>query len=123
MNMETLVYKAIYFDLDINQLRIHFSANCPHGGYAYILRFMLKHRFAHAQGSGYHSMDRTTDLAVLELISQMITKFPWFKLCVNKIEMTDLGVNSNLKDVVPELKEHIWQANEKGEYDNDQSGS
>lgn len=54
---------------------------------------MMKHYFSHEQYSGYHSKFKTTDLEIFDLIHEMSEKFSWLHLCVNRFEVTNVGVN------------------------------
>ena len=52
---ESKKYKALYFDLGIRKLEKYYSKTNPKTAYAKIGKFLTKHRFSHAQYSGYHS--------------------------------------------------------------------
>ena len=93
---EKKFYKAIYFDLFIKELKIHYSDKNPKGAYAVIMRYMKKNNYYHAQFSGYHSNYKTTDASVFDLMGQMNEKYEWLKYCINHIEVTNIGENYDL---------------------------
>ena len=95
-------YKALYFDLQIHNLKQYYSANNPNGAYNKIQQFMFSHNFMHEQYSGYHSNFKTTDLKIFKLIKTMKAEFPWLSKCAAKFEVTDIGENYNLISLLTE---------------------
>lgn len=93
---DTYSYKALYFDLHVESLSIHYSKKKPNGGYSKIKDFLLQRNFIHEQYSGYHSKFKTTDSYIFELIYKMQEKFPWLSKCTNKFAVMDVGENYNL---------------------------
>ena len=89
-------YKALYFDIRIKDLEQHYSLKNPKGAYRKIKSFLIANKFFHVQYSGYHSLYKTTDLEIFELIDKMKIALPWLKLCVNHFEVTNIGGNYNL---------------------------
>ena len=92
-------YKALYFDLRIKDLRTYFSESSPKGAYAQIQRFLTAHGFTREQYSGYHSVSKTTDLEIFDLVREMSDSFPWFHHCVNRFEVTNVGANHDLTEL------------------------
>ena len=88
--------KALYFDLGMNELRTFYSATNPKGAYRVIARFMYSHGFEHEQYSGYHSIERKTDLEIFDIVREMNDTIPWLKNCVRKFEVTNIGANHDL---------------------------
>lgn len=97
-------YKSLYFDLHINQLRQHYSATNPKGGYARIHNFLTKQNFSHEQYSAYHSRFKTTDLHIFDLITEMRIQLPWLENCVSHFEVANLAENHNL---IPQFQEPL----------------
>ena len=93
---EKTFYKAIYFDLFINELKNYYSKTNPKGAYSKVKRYMLKNGFSHAQYSGYHSNYKTTDANIFDIMGKMNEELPWLKHCVNHIEVTNIGENYDL---------------------------
>lgn len=89
-------YKALYFDIRIKDLEQHYSSCNPKGAYRKIKNFLIANRFSHEQYSGYHSLYKTTDLEIFELIDRMKGVFPWLKYCINHFEVTNIGSNYDL---------------------------
>lgn len=92
-------YKAIYFDLGMNQLKEHYSQSNPKGAYKKIQTFLLNHKFSHEQYSGYHSLYKTTDIKIFDLVENMSQELPWLSHCVTHFEVTDIGENHDLLDI------------------------
>lgn len=99
MARNTKQYKAIYFDLRINNLRLHYSPTNPKGAYRRVKFFMLKNGFEHAQYSGYHSTKKMTDLEVIDVIERMRDALPWLGKSAEHFEVTNIGANSDLMHV------------------------
>lgn len=93
-------FKALYFDLQVNKLKEFFSASNPTGAYKQIKKYLLAHNFSHEQYSGYHSNYRTTDLKIFDLIEDMGETFPWLSLSLNHFEVTDIGINYDLMELL-----------------------
>ena len=97
---QTKSIKAIYFDLNIKSLERYYSSNNPKNAYRPIKNFLLKHNFSHVQYSGYHSNFKTTDISIFDLIEELDNAYPWLKHCVQKIEVTNVGANHDLMEVL-----------------------
>lgn len=95
-------FKALYFDLRIKDLEEHYSKGNPKGAYAKIQRYLLRKNFSHEQYSGYHSLYKTTDLEIFDLIHDMSNTFPWLQYCVNHFEVTNVGANHDLMELFEE---------------------
>lgn len=103
---ETPKYKALYFDIRIQDLKKHYSPTNPKGAYSKIKFYFLQHNFSHVQYSGYHSKYKTTDLEIFDLIHEMSGQFPWLRFCINHFEVTNVGANHDLMDLFsPEFDE------------------
>ena len=99
---ESKKFKALYFDLKIKELKIHYSETDPTGAYRKIKSFLTKRNFSHAQYSGYHSNFKTTDLEIFDLIDEMNRSLPWLSNCVNHFEVTNVGANHDLMELFTE---------------------
>lgn len=95
-------YKALYFDLRIKDLEEYYSKTYPKGAYAKIKHFLINRNFSHEQYSGYHSRYKTTDLEIFDLIRDMSDTFPWLQYCVNHFEVTNVGANHDLMELITE---------------------
>ena len=105
---EAKQYKALYFDLYINELKKNYPRKNHLGAYGDIKRYLLRHDFTHEQWSGYHSVNKMTDLEIFDLVQDMSEVLPWFSACVNHFEVTNIGTNYNLVDIlVPDTLEPI----------------
>lgn len=92
-------YKALYFDLCVKNLQKHFSGTNPNGAYRKIRNYLVNRNFSHEQYSGYHSMYRTTDLEIFDLIRSMSDEFPWLQQCLNHFEVTNVSTNHDLMNL------------------------
>ncbi len=99
--------KALYFDLRVKDLKQHFSETNPNGAYGKIRDYLVKRNFSHEQYSGYHSLYKTTDLEIFDLVREMGRELPWLAPCLNHFEATNIGANHDLmqlfEEPVPEL--------------------
>ena len=83
-------------------LEKNFSKKNPQKAYRKIQRFFLRQKFTHVQQSGYHSAFKTTDLYIFQLIYRMKQELPWLSACVNCFEVTNIGENYDLTEVLSE---------------------
>lgn len=97
---EARQYKALYFDIHINDLKKFYPKKNHLGAYTDIKRYLLRHAFTHEQWSGYHSKNRMTDLEIFDLVQDMANQMPWFSQCINHFEVTNVGTNYNLIDIL-----------------------
>ena len=104
--MERKYYKAINFDLDTKELSVFFS---PYNKAYYKLRgFFKQNGFSHRQGSGYVSDNKLSTVEVMLLVGRIIDAFPWMSECVERIDVTNIGNQYDLKP---------FMANPKDEFD------
>lgn len=89
----------------IKALEQYDSCSNPKGAYLKIQNFLMGWNFSHAQYSGYHSMYKTTDLEIFDLIREMDDNFPWLQYCMNRFEVTNIGANHDLMGVFTEKAE------------------
>lgn len=97
---EAKQYKALYFDLYIQSLKQFYPKKNHLGAYNDIKRYLLSHDFTHEQWSGYHSKKKMTDLEIFDLVQDMAQKMAWFSRCVNHFEVTNIGTNYNLIEIL-----------------------
>lgn len=102
---ETLHYKALYFDLSVKNLSIYFSD--PRNAYHKIRNYLTQRNFSHEQYSGYHSLYKTTDLDIFDLVVQMSEAFPWLEPCMNHFEVTDVEANHDLIRILRKPSERL----------------
>lgn len=95
-------FKALYFDLCVKDLEKYYSVSNPKGAYRKIRDYLLKRQFSHEQYSGYHSLYKTTDLEIFDLMYEMKKEFPWLGQCLNHFEVTNVGANHDLMQLFGE---------------------
>ncbi|WP_343209424.1 VapD family protein [Anaerolentibacter hominis] len=103
--MERRFYKALNFDLSTHQLKEHYpGANYRHACDD-LRRFFKRNRFTHRQGSGYISDVRMTTADIYDLMDELSLEFPWLGSCVNKIDVTNIGRQHDLTDLLKPMED------------------
>ena len=97
---EAKQYKVLYFDLHVQSLKQFYPKKNHLGAYGDIKRYLLKHGFTHEQWSGYHSEKKMTDLDIFDLVHEMAEEMIWFSQCINHFEVTNVGTNYNLVEIL-----------------------
>lgn len=99
--------KQITFDLQQAALRKHYprkplTLNPQYYKKAYrdIQEFMIRNGFEHRQYSVYTSVEKMTVVDVVRLIGELGSRFPWLFQCVNEIDVTDIGAQHSLKQIL-----------------------
>lgn len=101
MKKERLI--AINFDLDTKKLKdVYVSSTGKKYNRAYydIKAFMKKNGFLHRQGSGYISKEPMTEMAAAFEIKKMGNLMPWLKDCTRRIDLTVVGNQFDLTEVL-----------------------
>lgn len=94
----SLARKAINFDLSTNELRAHFKNTAE--AYNQIKDFMLQNGFEHRQYSGYASKEVMEDDDITLLVLNITNKLTWLYSCTQKFDVTDIGEQHDLKDIL-----------------------
>ena len=105
--MERKYFKALNFDLDTHQLQEHYPGANYRQAYDDLRRFFKKHRFLHRQGSGYISEDMLTTADIYDLMDDLSQQFPWIGVCVSKIEVTNVGRQHDLTELLKPSEEIV----------------
>lgn len=95
--------KAINFDLDTKKLKQFYPCKgllSYKKAYKDIKKFMENNGFEHRQWSGYISKQNIDSYDVSVIIAKLSYKFPWLKQCVNKFDVTDIGNQYDLTDII-----------------------
>src|SRR5271155_5597214 len=93
---EGVVY-AIAFDMDIEQVRIHYG-DPYNNAYLEIRRILEGHQFQWQQGSVYFGGPTVTAASVMVAVNDLTTRLPWFAASVRDIRMLRI---EELNDLVP----------------------
>lgn len=96
--MEQKYYKAINFDLSTHQLEEHYPGANYRQAYEDLKRFFRRHDFSHRQGSGYISDEKLSTADIYDLMDDLSQQYQWIGECVNKIDVTNVGVQHDLTD-------------------------
>ena len=99
--------KQITFDLRQESLKQHYPHKEPvlnpqyyKKAYDDIQRFMARNGFEHRQYSVYVSKEKLTTLDVVGLMEGLAEQMPWLSHCVNEIDVTNIGVQHELKQTL-----------------------
>lgn len=98
--MERKYFKALNFDLDTHQLKEHYPGASYRQAYDDLRRFFKRHHFSHRQGSGYISDDKLAIADIYDLMDELSRQFPWIGVCVNKIDVTNVGLQHDLTELL-----------------------
>ena len=95
---EGVVY-AIAFDMDIEQLRIHYG-DPYNNAYIEIRRVLESHQFLWQQGSMYFGGPSVTAASVMVAVIDLTARLPWFAATVRDIRMLRIEEMNDLMPVV-----------------------
>ena len=95
---EGVVY-AIAFDMDVEQLRIHYGDPYTNA-YVEIRRVLEGHQFQWQQGSVYFGGPAVTAASVMVAVIDLTTRLPWFAASVRDIRMLRIEELNDLMPVV-----------------------
>jgi virulence-associated protein VapD len=98
---EGVVY-AIAFDMDIEQLRVHYG-DPYNNAYLEIRRVLEGHQFQWQQGSVYFGGAAVTAASVMVAVIDLTTRLPWFAASVRDIRMLRIEELNDLMPVVQRL--------------------
>jgi virulence-associated protein VapD len=98
---EGVVY-AIAFDMDIEQLRIHYG-DPYNNAYVEIRRVLEGHNFLWQQGSVYFGGEEVTAATVMVAVIDLTTKLPWFAASVRDVRMLRIEELNDLMPVVQRI--------------------
>lgn len=98
--MERKYYKALNFDLDTHRLKQHYPGANYRQAYYDLRRFFKRHQFSHRQGSGYISDNKLSSADIYDLMDDLSTALPWIGVCVNKIDVTNVGRQHDLTELL-----------------------
>ena len=95
---EGVVY-AIAFDMDIEQLRVHYG-DPYNNAYLEIRRVLEEHQFQWQQGSVYFGGPAVTAATVMVAVIDLTSRLPWFAASVRDIRMLRIEELNDLMPVV-----------------------
>ena len=98
---EGVVY-AIAFDMDIEQLRLHYG-DPYNNAYLEIRRVLEGHQFQWQQGSVYFGSQAVTAVTVMVAVIDLTNRLPWFAASVRDIRMLRIEEMNDLMPVVQQL--------------------
>ncbi len=98
--MERKYFKALNFDLDTHQLKQHYPGANYRQAYYDLRRFFARYNFSHRQGSGYISDIKLGTADIYDLMDELSHEFPWIGICINKIDVTNIGRQHDLTELL-----------------------
>lgn len=93
-------YKAVYFDLNTNKLKKVYPGRSYVNAYKDLKRFFEKWGFSHRQRSGYISENKLNEGDVFDMTEALRDRFPWLKHCVNRLDVTNIGAQFDLAELL-----------------------
>ncbi len=93
---------AIAFDMDIEQLRIHYG-DPYNNAYLEIRRVLEGHHFQWQQGSVYFGGPEVTAATVMVAVIDLTSRLPWFAASVRDIRMLRIEELNDLMPVVERI--------------------
>ena len=103
--MERKTFKALNFDMDTHQLKVHYPGANYRQAYDDLRRFFKRHGFSHRQGSGYLSDQRLGTADIFDLMDELGRQFPWAADCVRRIDVTNVGRQHDLTELLRPAEE------------------
>ena len=64
-----------------------------------------QHGFSHSQGSGYISDEKLSTADIYDLMDDLTQRFTWIGVCVNKIDVTNIGRQHDLTELLKPAEE------------------
>lgn len=92
--------KALNFDLNTADLKKYYPGKSYRNAYKDIKKFLCNHGFVHRQWSGYLSVENMSDYEIKKTIHIMTKSFPWLKKCVSRFDVTDIGKQHDLTNLI-----------------------
>lgn len=100
--------KAINFDLDTVEIK---RLGLYPKGYKILGKAFKEQGFTHRQGSGYVSKKPLTNNEVQFRVRSIIKENLWLLNCVNKMDVTDIGPQHDLKPFINDIKYQVKSYN------------
>ena len=95
---------AIAFDLNQEQLNIHYPGNSPTNAYEAIRGIMEKYGFHRQQGSVYFGNESVTPVTCVMVVQAVQKRHPWFGKAVSDIRMLRIEEHNDLLPAIAELE-------------------
>ena len=95
---------AIAFDLDQEQLAIHYPGNSPTNAYDAVRRVLETYGFHRQQGSVYFGNESVTPVTCVMAVQGVQKRYGWFGKVVSDIRMLRIEENNDLLPAIAELE-------------------
>jgi virulence-associated protein VapD len=95
---------AIAFDLDQEQLSIHYPGNTPTNVYEAVRRALEAYGFHRQQGSVYFGNETVTPVTCVMAVQGVQKRYSWFGKVVSDIRMLRIEEHNDLLPAIAELE-------------------
>jgi virulence-associated protein VapD len=95
---------AIAFDLDQEQLSIHYPGNSPTNAYEAVRRVLEAYGFHRQQGSVYFGNESVTPVTCVMAVQGVQKRYSWFGKVVSDIRMLRIEEHNDLLPAIAELE-------------------
>jgi virulence-associated protein VapD len=95
---------AIAFDLDQQQLSIHYPGNSPTNAYDAVNRVFARYGFHRQQGSVYFGNESVTPVTCVMAVQAVQKQYSWFGKVVSDIRMLRIEEHNDLMPAIAELE-------------------
>lgn len=109
--------KALNFDLDTRKYEAITNKSAS-TAYYQIQKFLENNCFEHRQGSGYVSKVSLTDIDVSNIVTEMATKLVWLKDCIKQFDVTNVGRQYSLLQLMSDTSINQEIEHKSNEIDN-----
>jgi virulence-associated protein VapD len=95
---------AIAFDLDQEQLGLHYPGNSPNNAYEAVRRVLETYGFHRQQGSVYFGNESVTPVTCVMAVQGVQKRYSWFGKVVTDIRMLRIEEHNDLLPAIAELE-------------------
>lgn len=114
--------KALNFDLDTRKYEAITNKSAS-TAYYQIQKFLENNCFEHRQGSGYVSKVSLTDIDVSNIVTKMATKLVWLKDCIKQFDVTNVGRQYSLLQLMSDTSTNQEIEHQSNEIDNNMTNN
>ena len=101
---------AIAFDLDQEQVRIHYPGNSPTNAHEAIRRELEAFGFVRQQGSVYFGNEHVTPVTCVMAVQAVQKRHAWFAKVVSDIRMLRIEEHNDLMPAIGDLELDLRRA-------------
>lgn len=98
-------YKSIDYDLDTKGLQEYYPDYRT--AYKALGKFMKQHGFIHRQYSVYNSVNKLSELDIIDLVDDLKHTFPWAATCINEFDVTNISNQHSMLTQLQTIEEEV----------------